>query len=410
MILALRINLAARRPRLSRRPGIAKPAFLAQNPGMITTQSHGLRFCICVWVALSAWTSADAADARSAEKHLLYVAVPGIRDYLEYGGHGILVFDIENGHRFIRRIPCMGVDEKGHPLNVKGICASHKTQRLYTTTTRSLSCFDLVTDKLLWEKEYEGGCDRLALSPDGKVIYLPSLEKDHWHVVNALDGKIVMKIVTRSGSHNTIIGPDGKFAYLAGLKSPLLRVSDIRTHKTVLEVGPFGDFIRPLTINGQQTRCYVNVNELLGFEVGDLVSGKMLSRVEVKGFEKGPIKRHGCPCHGIGLTLDEKQIWLADAANKRMHIFDNTVDPPRQMDSIRLRDEPGWVTFSIDGRFAYPSTGDVIDVKSRKIVAGLADETGAAVQSEKLLEIDFSGNKPIRAGNQFGLGAAIAKW
>jgi len=34
----------------------------------------------------------------------------------------------------------------------------------------------------------------------------------------------------------------------------------------------------------------------------------------------------------------------------------------------------------------------------------LRDETGAAVQSEKLLEIDFADGKPVRAGNQFGIG------
>jgi len=37
-------------------------------------------------------------------KHYLYVAVPGIRDYLGYGGHGILVFDMDSGHRFVKRI------------------------------------------------------------------------------------------------------------------------------------------------------------------------------------------------------------------------------------------------------------------------------------------------------------------
>jgi len=31
----------------------------------------------------------------------LYVAAPGIRDYLEFGGHGVLVFDIDHGHRFV---------------------------------------------------------------------------------------------------------------------------------------------------------------------------------------------------------------------------------------------------------------------------------------------------------------------
>ncbi len=35
----------------------------------------------------------------------LYVAEPGIRNYLEYGGHGLLVYDIDHGHRLIKRIP-----------------------------------------------------------------------------------------------------------------------------------------------------------------------------------------------------------------------------------------------------------------------------------------------------------------
>ena len=37
------------------------------------------------------------------------------------------------------------------------------------TTTRSLMCFDLVSEELLWEKSYEGGCDRMAMTPDGRI-------------------------------------------------------------------------------------------------------------------------------------------------------------------------------------------------------------------------------------------------
>ena len=58
----------------------------------------------------------------------------------------------------------------------------------------------------------------MAISPDGKVIYLPSFEKDHWHVVDALDGDVIAKIVPHSGAHNTVYGLDGKHAYLAGLE------------------------------------------------------------------------------------------------------------------------------------------------------------------------------------------------
>ncbi len=341
------------------------------------------------------------------ERKLLYVAAPGIRDYLQYGGHGILVFDINEAHKFVRRIPSAGLNEQGRPLNVKGICANAATRRLYVTTTRSLMCFDLVSEKLLWEKPYEGGCDRMAITPDGSLIYLPSLEGPHWLVVDARTGDVLKKIVTNSGAHNTVIGSDGKFAYLAGLKSPILRVADTKAHEAVREIGPFGNFVRPFTLNGRQTLCYVNVNELLGFEVGDLNTGKMLYRVEVSGYAKGPVQRHGCPSHGLALTPDEKEIWLADAANKRLHIFDNTVMPPKQTATLALRDEPGWVTFSIDGRYAYPSTGDVIEVNTRKILLGLTDEKGNAVQSEKMLEIDFAGDLPVRAGNQFGLGNVV---
>jgi len=350
-----------------------------------------------------------ADDAKGAERRLLYAAAPGIRNYLEYGGHGVLVFDIDNGHKFVRRISARGLDEKGQPLNVKGICVSAVTKRLYVSTLQFLTCFDLVTDRILWEKSYEGGCDRMAITPDGKVIYLPSLEKEHWHVVDALSGEIIKKIVTKSGAHNTIVGIDGKHAFLAGLKSPILRVTDTATHEVVREIGPFGNVIRPFTVNGRGTLCFVNVNDLLGFEVGDLTTGRMLHRVEVKGFKPGPVKRHGCPSHGVGLTPSEKELWLADAANSHLHIFDNTVMPPKQVADIPVRDQPGWITFSIDGRYAYPSTGDIIEVATRKIIGGLTDETGASVHSEKMIEIDFRNGEPVRAGDQFGLGRVTGK-
>ncbi len=355
-------------------------------------------------VALLSGLFRGSSLAAEEPRRLLYVAVPGIRDDLQYGGHGLLVFDIDHGHTFVKRIPTAGLRPDGVPDNVKGICASARTKRLYISTTQTLTCLDLVSEKVLWERPYEGGCDRMALSPDGSILYIPSFEKDHWNVADALSGDVIAKIVPKSGAHNTVYGPDGKHVYLAGLRSPLLTVADTATHKASQTIGPFSAAIRPFTVNGSQTLCFVNVNELLGFEIGDLTTGKKLYRVEVKGFETGPVKRHGCPSHGIALTPDESEIWVADAHNQRIHIFDNTVMPPRQVASIRLRDEPGWITFSIDGRLVYPSTGDVIDARTRKIIATLTDENGAAVQSEKLLEIDFEGGQPVKAGNQFGVG------
>jgi hypothetical protein len=322
---------------------------------------------------------------------------------LEYGGHGVLVFDIDDGHKFVGRIPFDGLDEQRRPLNVKGICASAATGRLYLTTLKHLICLDLASRKVVWERRYDMGCDRMSITPDGRSIYLPSLEGPLWYVVDADTGEVVRKLVTDSGAHNTICGPSGKHAYLAGLRSPDLRVVDTET-LAIRTVGPFAASIRPFTVDGRERCCYVNVNDLLGFEIGDLTTGKKLYRVEVQGFFKGHTKRHGCPSHGIGMTPDEKQLWVCDAANSRMHVFDAMVVPPVQMASIELRDQPGWITFGIDGQYAYPSTGDVIDVATRKVIAQLTDEKGQAVQSEKLLEIDWRGLHIEAAGDQFGIG------
>ena len=358
----------------------------------------------CSWILSVVLAFVLAVSCPAEERRFLYVATPGIRDYLEYGGHGLLVFDISNGHKFVKRIPTGGVDADGKPINVKGICASVETGRIHISTKSSLICLDLVSEKLLWEKDYDKGCDRMALSPDGKILYQPTFEKDQWYVLNALTGEELTRITPDSRAHNTVYGLDGKWCYLAGLGSPLLSVADTSTHKFHRTVGPFSESIRPFTINGRQTLAYVCINDCLGFEVGDIKTGKKLYRIEVEGFQKGPVKRHGCPSHGIGLTPDEKELWVSDAHNQRMHVFDATATPPKQVASIACRDEPGWITFSIDGRFAYPSSGDVIDVKTRKIVARLTDEKDRAVGSEKMLEIDWDNGTPVRAGNQFGVG------
>jgi hypothetical protein len=123
--------------------------------------------------------------ASAKEKHLLYVAEPGIRNYVDYGGVGVLVFDIDKGYSFVKRIPTWDVPPGKEPENVKGIAASAKTGKLYVSTFARIAAIDLVTEKIVWDKAFEGGCDRMALSPDGKILYVPSFEGPHWTVVDA---------------------------------------------------------------------------------------------------------------------------------------------------------------------------------------------------------------------------------
>jgi DNA-binding beta-propeller fold protein YncE len=243
----------------------------------------------------------------------------------------------------------------------------------------------------------------MSISPDGKTMYLPSLEKGFWNVVDCSTGEIIKRIDVFKRAHNTIYGAAGDKVYLDDIASPWLYVSNAKTHTLVNKIGPFANFIRPFTVNGKETLVYATVDSLLGFEVGDLTTGKKLAHVEVEGWTMGPVRRHGNPSHGIGLTPDEKELWVADGHNMRVHVF-SAAAPYQQLTTIPLQDMPGWISFSIDGQYVYPSSGEVIDAKTRKVLTTLKDEFYNSVASEKMLEIDFEGNKAVKANDQFGIG------
>jgi hypothetical protein len=195
---------------------------------------------------------------------------------------------------------------------------------------------------------------------------------------------------------------------MADIGSPFLHVADTRTHEVVQKVGPFSAGIRPFTINSDESLAFVNVNELLGFEVGDLNTGEKVASIKVLGWDKGPVRRHGNPSHGIALTPDETELWVSDGHNMRLHLF-SAKAPYQQLTTIPLSDMPGWVTFSMDGQYAYPSSGEVIHAKTRKVLTLLKDEGYNTVSSEKMVEIFMKNGKAIKAGDQFGLGRLKAR-
>src|SRR5919109_3351781 len=101
---------------------------------------------LCLLVSIF-FLAQPGREAAVDEKHLLYVASPGIRNYVEYGGVGILVFDIDQGYKWIKRIPTWDVPEGKPAENIKGVTASPKTGKIYLSTPQRLACFDLISGK-----------------------------------------------------------------------------------------------------------------------------------------------------------------------------------------------------------------------------------------------------------------------
>lgn len=350
------------------------------------------------------------------DKELIYVAVPGtLEGSADRNGTGLVVLDARDNYNFVKRIQTWDVPASKNSEQVSGVTASPVTQMIYVATRGRLAAFDLATEKKVWENAYDGQCcERPQVSPDGTFMYVGSDLKDFWYVVNPRTGALIDKAVSplSPNAHNLNLSADGKLAFMSP-NGKVMGIAETTHHKLVKTIA-FGDNIRPFVLNHDSSLIYANTNNLLGFEIADVASGKIIQHVEVQGFgwpqnwQVSPRPRipHGCPSHGIALTPDEKELWIVDGINNYIHIFDNTKMPPRQMDSIKTTAGPYWITVGLDGKLAYISSGDVIDIKTRKIVGQLKDEYGRPMHSEKLLDMLFADGKLTRVVNQFGNGLA----
>ena len=355
----------------------------------------------------------------SRDRHLLYIALPGTLEGSAYrNGLGIVVLDVDNNYSFVKRITTWDVPASRDAQQVAGVTASPVTNMIYVAARDRLGAFDLATDKMVWQNSYDGKCcERPQITPDGKLLVVGSNLRDFWYVVNPMTGKLIAKIQTplTVAAHNLNLSPDGKLAFMSSTRSKVLSIGDLGSYKTIKTV-TFDDAVRPFVLNHDATRIYANINNFLGFEVGDVETGKVIERVEVPGFgwrAKWDDSRrghtpHNCPGHGIALIPDEKELWVVDVLNNYVHVFDNTKENPVLMDSIKTTAWPLWITIGLDGKFAYISSGDIIDVKTHKIIGQMRDEYGRQLASEKLLDMTFTDGVVQRVSNQFGNGLESA--
>ena len=82
--------------------------------------------------------------------------------------------------------------------------------------------------------------------------------------------------------------------------------------------------------------------------------------------------------------------------------------PPKQVRSIKLRDQPFWLTWSANGKWVYASSGDIIDTSLKQVITSLKDELGRDVQGEKAVEVIYQDGKLLKTVDQFGVGQVMA--
>jgi DNA-binding beta-propeller fold protein YncE len=313
------------------------------------------------------------------------------------------VYDMDNGFVLAKSLP---VPFTAAPL---GSVASAATGMLYLShgsnaSGGSLMKYDLIKNQVVWDQSYSFGIDSMAISPDGKTIYMPTGENSTgglWEVIDAGSSNVIGSIDSGGkGPHNTVITPDGRHIYMASVGYPYLVEADAATHQILQRIGPVtgGPGVRPFTVNGAETLAFMTVAGVVGFQVGDITTGKILFTLPIDGFTCNCGST--VPSHGISLSPDEKQLYVIDDPHSYVHVFDITGLPgsaPTKVADIPLAGAstgPGWLHHSRDGHYVFVgNSGDVIDTTTRTTIARLSTLADTA----RDIEIDFQNGVPVWA-------------
>ena len=346
-----------------------------------------------------------AANAEELLKRYLYMSSPDGAQLEGVAEAGVYVFDIDDDHKFVKHIPVAGFAD-----GMRGFTGCIKTGKLYYSTTKGrLGCFDIESEKVVWETIFDMGCDRSCVTTDGKRIYAPTgwwwrTPESGFIVVDAKTGEKIDHIKVGPRAHNSIASLDGEYVYL-GTETTLtqFRAADGHPVQTISPVGESGVF--PFTVDSANEWAYVCLGKHVGFDVVNLEDGSVPHRVFATDPKSGEKIKHRT--HGAGMTPDEKELWVSDQAGKKLFIFDisDRGKKPEPKGHVDLSmGGHGWVNFSLDGKYAYCHTPDVFDVVTKKKVATLKRGDGEDFASSKFIEVQMRGGKVVRVGNEFGLG------
>ena len=327
--------------------------------------------------------------------------------YAAFNNGSIHVYAIDNGHQEVAAFDTVpGVSD------VRGACASSPTGMFYISHQTSnggyVVAVDLYTNTVSWNRLYRPNVDRLSCTPDGQKLYVPCNEAftdDCVIVLDAATGDEITRVHVSPRPHDSLNSLSGDHVYIETKSSAYIDVIDTATDEVVEEIGPFAGIGGPYTINGSQTRVYGNFFGVNGFQVGDITTGGVLDTATIAGQTTGVPGQLNQ--HGIGLRPDEAEVWVTDGIGGQpyVHVFDVTTSPPQQIQDVMLSyANPHWITFTINGDYAYPAGPKLSGRPTDVVDSGSYMRVGSIGPSEDLLEVDIEKGLIARVGNQYGVG------
>src|SRR6516165_8892317 len=312
-------------------------------------------------------------------------------------------------------------------VGAHGIAFSPDAARVYVSNeeTSSLDVFDRKAGKLIKKVALSDHPNNISVTKNGdRIVVAIARGQGGLDIVDAATLTLKKTIPTNGGRlHDVYITPDNKYVVGGSIPSRTFYTFDLDKEELAwdfkMDLG-----VRCMAIetnpDGSTKRVFTQLSALNGFSVVDFAERKEVTKVPLpeppQQYDHGGYRTNE-PSHGIGISPDNKTLWVTSIPNNAVYAYDvaalkNTgkVDLPAPKFAGKeggpVSSIPEWVTFTPDGKYLYVSNASmksvsVVDTGAMKVVKVIP--VGEVPKRSNTLVIPDEGHAAAASGKRASL-------
>jgi YVTN family beta-propeller protein len=270
----------------------------------------------------------------------------------------------------------------------EGVAVSPDGKRVYITQfpEKILTVVDRKTGKKIKEVPVSGHAGDITATKDGRWVLVCNAETPGGlDIVDAATLELAKSIPTKTKLHDIVATADSKYAVATSEGAGMIFAFDLQSqtiawdHKFDMGTNVMAVESNP---DGSANRLFIQLGRLPGFVVFDFQKREEVTRITFPS-DQPTVIPSGSPSHGIGVSPDGKTLW----ANSRIYdcVFVYSLPDLKLLGHVPLPEvmppghdpiggSPNWVTFTPDGKTVYITNGadrsvSAVDVKTMKVLA-----------------------------------------
>jgi YVTN family beta-propeller protein len=247
-----------------------------------------------------------------------------------------------------------------------------------------LTVVDRQTGKKIKDIPVTGHSHDVAASKDGKwVLVCNAQNPGSIDIVDAHTLELAKSIPTPTKQHDVVITNDSKYAIFTAEGQPVMTVVDLQTQTIAWEHKfDMGTQVPTIESNpdGSARRVFIQLNKMRGFAVVDFATHEEVARITLPSDE--PALKTSMSGHGLAIAPDGKTIWAGSKPDAAAFVYSlpdlklvGRVRLPRVIvpGHEPLSGSPNWFAFTPDSKRAYVVNAldrsvSVVDVQTLQVL------------------------------------------